>query len=93
MKIRIHVPSRAGLVGQLDAEPHEVWFRNGDGFLSGQPCYDVRDLLGRRFMGVRFSMAFDDGQILHSCRITTNRGPSSRFMYDAAAAEGPTTKP
>jgi len=93
MRIRVHVPSNAGLVGQLEAEPGQVWFRSGEGFVSGKLCYDVRDLLGRRFMGVRFSMTFDDGSILHSCRITTSRGPSSHFVYAVPAAGGPATEP
>jgi hypothetical protein len=92
MNISVHVPGKNGPIGQLDAEPGQVWFRSGEGYLSGKPCYEVRDLLGRGFIAIPFSMAFDDGQILTSCRITTNRGPSSRFTYDLLAAGGPAVR-
>jgi hypothetical protein len=97
MKVAIHVAERDGPIGEFVAEPNQIWFKDGQGWVSYKACENLRALLGSDYMRIPFAMVVDgeafERRILNPCRMMHDNPSAMRFAYSVELATGPIVAP
>src|SRR5689334_11091029 len=97
LRVAVHVVNRDGPVGELVADRRQMWFKEGEGWVSDKACDDLRALLGPDYPTMPSAMVVDcesfDRQILNPCRMSRDNPTSMRFVYSVVPAPNPKVDP